>query len=283
MTKNDLLQASINEFRDRKENALFWTCDKVYTDSGFLYIIKKNSKPISCALHFAHGFESNSILGKYETADILINTVEDLGFEGIITYKDLTVAFTSSGNYNEEMKEWHYYGVGAFSPISQKFIVLDEKEIDDNLGVNSTEIILGLKKDYPIVPHFFEAKSEKQYILFETVEREDGGVGSAIGYDENGNMRFHKIDRVKLTFVNFNRNDAMGEIYRIQQESLKPETKFGIMSEMVIKNTDIYQIAFNWRAAAYSCEFSINYYIRQSFNENLKKIKKGLFSSLMEL
>lgn len=282
MTKNDLLKASIAEFRDRKENALFWTCDRVYTKSGYLYIVKKTSKPISCALHFAHSFESDRVLGKYETADILINTVEDLGFEGIITYKDLTVAFTSSGNYNEEMKEWHYFGVGAFNPISQKFIVLDEKDIDDNLGVNSTEIFLNLEDKYPIVPHFFEAKSTEKYILFEPFEN-DYELGTCIEYDLNGKMRLHKVDDVKLTFVNFTRDEAMGEIYRIQNSSLKPDTEFGIMSEMLIKNTNIYQIAFNWRAVAYTCEFTINYYITQSYSVDLKKIKNALYASLMKL
>lgn len=283
MTKNDLLKASISEFRDKKENALYWTCDKVYTKSGFLYIVKKKSKPISCALHFAHSFESDRVLGKYETADILINTMEDLGFDGLITYKDLTVAFTSSGNYNEEMKEWHYFGVGAFSPISRRFIVLDEKDIDDNLGVNSTEIFLNLQKDYPIVPHFFEAKSEEKYILFEPRENDGVGVGTAMDYDSEGRMRFHKIDDIKLTFVNFSRDEAMAEIYRLQNCSLMPDTEFGIMSEMSIKNTNIYQIAFNWRAVAYTCEFTINYYITQSYKVNLPQVKKALYETLMKL
>lgn len=283
MNASDLLQASVQEFRDKKENALFWEVDKVYTKSGYLYIIKKKSKPISCALHFAHSFEQDDVLGKYETADITINTREELGFDGIITYKDLVIAFTDSGNYNEEMKMWHYIGVGAFDPINKQFLILDEKEISDNLGVNSTEIILNLADKYPIVPHFFEAKSEEKYILFEPSEENQKRVGTSMDYDIDNVMRFHKIDDIRLTFVNFTRDEAMQEIYRIQNKSLEPQAQFGIMSEFKIKNTEIYQIAFNWRTLAYVCEFTINYYITQSYAANLPKIKKTIFSSLMKL
>lgn len=280
---SDLLKASVQEFKDKKENALFWTIDRVYTTSGYSYLIKKKSKPISCAFHFAHSFEQDSILGKYETADIAINTNDELGFDGIITYKDLIVAFTGSGNYNEEMKMWHYFGVGAFNPINKQFLVLSEKEINDNLGVNSTEIILDLADKYPIVPHFFEAKSDKKYIIFEADENSPIDVGSCIDYDADGKLRLHKIDDVTLTFVNFTRNEAMQELYRIQKESLKPETKFGIMSEMLLRNEEVYQIAFNWRSLAYSCDFTINYYALESEKNKVPKIKKIVYNFLQKL
>lgn len=279
----ELLKASVNEFKDKKENALFWEVDRIYTKSGYAYLVKKKSTPISCALHFANSFQQDSTLGRYETADIAINTNTQLGFDGIITYKDLIIAFTGSGNYNEEMKMWHYFGAGSFSPINKQFLVLSEKEIDNNLGVNSTEIILDLAKDYPIVPHFFEAKTDKKYIIFQADENSPIEVGSCIDYDQNNSLRLHKVDDVTLTFVNFTRNEAMAELYRIQQESLKPDTKFGIMSEMLLKNDEIYQIAFNWRALAYTCDFTINYYAVESKDNHVAKIKKVIYSFLGEL
>lgn len=284
MTKEYLLRQSIKEFEDNKENAMLWTIDRVYTKSGYCYIIKKSSTPISCAFHFANSFTQDATLGKYETADIILNTRTELGFDGIITYKDLIVAFTNSGNYNETMGQWHYFGVGAFNQISNKFLILDEKEIDNNLGVNSTEIFLNLQGDYPIVPHYFEAKTDKKYILFDASEAGDAyGTGSTLGYDENKIMKYHKVDDVSLTFVNFNRDEVMSELYRIQQESLKPETQFGINTTFDIRNIELYQIAFNWRALAYTCDFTINYYITQSYAEKLKVIKDAIFKSLATL
>lgn len=283
MTKSYLLSQSVKEFEDKIENALFWEVDKIYTKSGYLYLVKKNSRPISCALHFASGFNQDSILGKYETADIYINTREELGFEGVITYKGFTIAFTNAGNYNETMGQWHYIGVGAFSPISNRFFVTSENEVNSNLGINSTEIILSLAKDYPIVPHFFQAKTEEKYILFEAFEDGTQRVGSMLDYDAEPRMRLHKIDEIKLTFINFTRDEAMAEMYRIQEESLKPDTQFGIMSEFKIKNDEVYQIAFNWRGLAYSCSFVINYYITQSKKGALAKIREVVYNSIAKL
>lgn len=284
MTKAYLLSQSVKEFEDKQENALFWEVDKIYTKSGYLYLVKKNSRPISCALHFASGFQQDSILGKYETADILINTREELGFEGVITYKGFTIAFTNAGNYNETMGQWHYIGVGAFSPISNRFFITDEKEVNSNLGINSTETILSLQKDYPIVPHFFQAKTEEKYILFEAFEDGTQRVGSMLDFDTTDDkMRLHRIDDIKLTFVNFTRDEAMAEMYRIQQESLKPDTKFGIMSEFKIKNDELYQMAFNWRVLAYSCAFTINYYITQSEKGLLPRIRQIVYNSIARI
>lgn len=283
MTKSYLLSQSVKEFEDKQENALFWEVDKIYTKSGYLYLVKKKSRPISCALHFASGFNQDSTLGKYETADIYINTREELGFEGVITYKGFTIAFTNAGNYNESMGQWHYIGVGAFSPISNRFFIVDEREVDNNLGVNSTEIILGLQKDYPIVPHFFQAKTEEKFILFEAFEDGTQRVGSMLGFGVDNIMRIHKIDDIKLTFINFTRDEAMDEMYRIQQESLKPDTKFGIMSEFKIKNDELYQMAFNWRLLAYSCVFTINYYLEKSKRDVLPRIREFVYNSIAKL
>lgn len=284
MTKEYLLAQSVKEFEDKKENALLWSIDRIYTKTGYCYIVKKQSTPISCAFHFANSFTQDETLGKYQTADIVLNTRTKLGFDGIITYKDLVVAFTNSGNYNETMGQWHYFGVGAFNQITNRFLILDEKEIDANLGVNSTEIFLNLEKDYPIVPHYFEAKSDEKYILFEA--REMGGAyrtGSTLGFGADNYLNYHKVDSISLTFVNFNRDEAMSEMYRIQQESLKPDTQFGINTPFDIRNIELYQIAFNWRALAYSCDFVINYYISKSVTDKLPIIKEAIFKSLAKL
>ena len=267
MTKVDLLKRSKQEFEDKVKNALLWECDRVITDSGYMYIIKKNSRKISCAFHFAKSFETSEEVGKYENVDIALNTDEELGFDGVIEYHDLTVAFTSQGNYNETMKMWHYKGVGTFDPISNQFMIMDEAEINNNLGVNSMELFIKLKENYIMVD----------------IENSDD-LGGALKIDEEtGKYRLHKSDQVKLTFVNFTRDEAMKELYRIQESTLMPTATFGLMSSPTLENRYLYQIAFNWKSLTYVSNFRINYYIHSTTREELTKVKEVIFDTLEAL
>lgn len=282
MTRVDLLKRSKQEFEDRVKNALLWECDRVITDSGYMYIIKKSSRKISCAFHFAKSFEASEEVGKYENVDIALNTDEELGFDGVIEYYDLTVAFTSQGNYNETMKMWHYKGVGTFEPISNQFMITDEAEINNNLGVNSMELFIKLKENYPIVPSYFEAKSTKKYIMVDIENSEELG-GSLRINNETGKYELHKSDQVKLTFVNFTRDEAMKELYRIQESTLMPTATFGLMSSPTLENKYLYQIAFNWKSLTYVSNFRINYYIHSTTQEELQKIKEAVIETLETL
>lgn len=281
MTRAHLLKKSVEEFEDKINNALYWKCDRVITKSGYMYIIKRESKPISCAFHFAKSFETSEEIGKYSNVDIALNTREELGFDGVIEYHDLTVAFTSHGNYNETMAQWHYKGVGTFDAISNQFLVTSEDEINDNLGVNSMEIFLDLKNRYPIVPSYFDSSSERKYIMVDIENSEELGGGLRIAKD--GKYELHKAEDVKLTFVNFTRDEAMEELYRIQEHSLSPITKFGIMTSPTLENRYLYQIAFNWKSLTYVSSFKINYYTRSKTEKELTEIKETLFNSLEAL
>lgn len=281
MTRKNLLNRSIKEFEDNVQNALYWECDKVFTDSGYLYIVKKTSRPICCAFHFAKSFETSDEIGKYENVEIALNTKEELGFDGVVEYNGLTVAFASQGNYNETMGIWHYKGVGTFEPISNRFMVTSEDEISNNLGVNSMEIFLELKDKYPMVPSYFEAKSEKQYIMVDVDNATDAEIGGALKKD--GKYMLHKADDIKLTFVNFTRDEAMAELYRIQESSLKPNSKFGLMSTPTFENRYTYQIAFNWKSLTYISNFRVNYYIKSSTESAEKYIKNVIYKQLEAL
>ena len=281
MTKGELLKASIKEFEDLTNNALFWECKKVFTDSGYCFIIQKTSRPISCAIHFARSFETSEEIGKYENIDVAINTREELDFSGIITYKDFVIGLLSQGNYNETSKQFHYRGVGSFTPISSKFLVKSEAEIDANIGVNAMPIFLKFGGRYPYVPSYFEASSHKQYVMVDCDD--DGSIGNGIFADDADKYALHKSANIKLTFVNFGRDEALAELHRIQQHSLRDDAEFGFMSPPTLDNKYSYQLAFNWKSLTYVSEFKINYCVRSDSSAYISKVREVLFESIEAL
>lgn len=293
MTKQDLLKASIREFEDKKNNALLWKCKRVFTTSGYAYLVKQTSTPISCAFHFAKTFETSEEIGKYENVEIALNTRQQIPFDDcVITYapeglgEELCVALLSQGNYNETMGQWHYRGVGTFGVISHRFLVADESEISDNLGVNSMQIILELQADYPYVPSYFEAKSEKQYVMVDVEEQGvmGGILAPQIATSADGTQKQKltqwKRDAVKLTFVNFTRDEALKELNRVMQSSLSKETQFGFCTTPNLSNKYLYQMAFNWKSLTYISEFEINYLLRESASETAKRVLQIIYKAL---
>lgn len=280
MTREALLKASIKEFEDSSDNALVWTCRRLFNNSGYCYIIKQESHPFSCALHYNISFDTSEEIGKYSNIEVAINTREQIPFESLIEYKGMHFAITSQGNYNETMKQWHYRGVGSFDPIFNQFLIFSEDEIDSNLGVNSMAILLGLQKDYPFVPSYFEAQSVKKYVMIDVERGENLGGSIKLKVDK---LALHLSDNVKLTFVNFTRDECIAELFRIQQASLMPDSKFGLMSSPTLENKYIYQLAFNWKSLTYVSEFTINYYAQSSTEESVKHIKEALFEALEAL
>lgn len=290
MTREALLKASISEFRDNINNAELCDCDRVTNTGGYIYIIKKSSKPFSCAIHVAGAVKQDQQLGKFETQNVMINTRQQLDINSIITYKGIVIALTGQANYNETMGQWHYMGVMGYEAITRRFLVENERNVLEILGASSLPIFMELAQDYPIVPHIFESKSENKYILVNCKENSAIELGSCIDYDEKGYLRQHKADDVTLSFVNFNRNEMLREIHRIQEASLEADAKFGFNTRIEIENAEIYQVAFNWRASVYNADFTINYYLTQEkdkytpYDDGQKmRIKKVLFKALRAL
>lgn len=281
MTKEYLLRASIAEFEDRKNNALFWDCDRIFTSSGYCYIIKKKSKAISCALHYNRSFETDENIGKYENNDITINTREDLGFLGLIEYKGLYCAFSAQGNWNETMAQYHYVGAGAFEPISSKFLITSEKEVEEKIGVDSMPIFMNLDFGVPIVPAYYQAVSMKKYVMVST--EYEGDITPIYAADKSYNQI--KADNIKLTFVNFNTHDAMEFLHKLQEMSFGENAEFGFLTTPGLSAKQTYQISFNWKALVYESEFKINYCLSGLFEAEKAKIriKEAFFKMLGEL
>lgn len=279
MTREALLGASVKEFEDRKNNAWFIPCRRIGTKSGYEYLLKQEDKKrkISCAIHFNRSFESSEVIGKFENNEVSINTREELGFDGIVEYKDFVIGIVSQGNYNETMKQYHYRCVGGFTPITRKFLVTSEEEIEEDLGVNSYEVILtSWGKDYPIFPAHLNAGSKVKYI---TVEVENEDALNPVR-DLEGRTTLHQIDRVSLHFVNFTKTECLRHLDYIQSLSKKPNSNFGFVDTFKLSSATVYQISFDWKSLAYKAECRINYYLSSSDIIEVNKIKEVILDNL---
>lgn len=282
MTKQDLLAASIKEFQDNKNNAVFWDCKRVVTKSGYCYIIKQKSRNISCAIHYNRSFETDEAIGKYENNDFTINTREELDYHGLLEYKGMHFAIASAGNYNETMAQYHYQGSGAFKPISDKFLIVDEAEIDNSLGIDSVPIFMsfGEMLEIPVLPAYFEATYfHAEYIL---VSVDFNASLTPISYSQ-GMLEQRKVDNITLTFVNFNAERAMDVLKKLQDFSVGPDTTFGFLTLPDLKERTIHQKSFDWKALSYTSEFQINYVLQAKSYENQAIIKQVFFKMLEAL
>lgn len=280
MTREALLKASIDEFEDKKNNAWLIPCKRVGTKSGYEYLLKdtKNKKKISCAIHYNRNWESSEVIGKYENNEVSINTREEIPYGSIIEYKDFVIGVTSVGNWNETMAQFHYKCVGGFTPITRKFLITSEEEIEEDLGVNSYEVVLSSwGGNYPIFPAHLDAGSKVKYI---TVEIENDS--DLIPPHENieGKVVSSKIDNVTLHFINFTRSECLRHLSYIQQLSLMPDAEFGFIENFTLSSATVYQISFDWKSLAYKATCKINYSLETVDIEKLQTIKELIFENL---
>lgn len=279
MTKQDLLKASIAEFQDFKNNALYWTCKRIITKSGYCFIVKQKNNPISCAIHYNRSFETDESVGKYENNDFMINTRVELDYHGLIEYKGMFFAISSVGNYNETMAQYHYQGSGAFKPIADKFLILDETEVDEQLGVNSLSIFMlfGESLGMPTLPAYFEASYYHTAYILVSVEH-DSSFTPVVS--EGNELIQRKIDSVTLTFVNYEVQKVMEFLKKLQDFSVSESSTFGFVTLPDLKERSIHQKSFDWKALSYTSEFKINYVLKSNFLENQCIIKQVFFNML---
>lgn len=258
MTREALLRSSITEFEDKVQNCLVWDIERVYTSTGFCYIIKKDSSSISAALHYDMRMEQAEFVGRYETNTIQITTRTELPKDCIITYKGLTIAINEMGYYNETMGQWHYVGNDIIKPISDEFLITDRGEISHEIGVNSYKILSQLEFDYPIVPSFYAPlETQKSYVVLDI----SGGEGITPIFERDNKLWQYKNDRIRLSFVNIETPMALKFLKDLQDYSLSPNHAFGINSINTLVDETLYQRSFNWRALTYTMEVVVNYYL----------------------
>lgn len=285
MTREDLLKASVGEFKDNQINAKIWKSKRIFTKSGYCYVLKQKSKPISAALHYNRSFETSEEFGKYENNDWLINTREELTFGDIIEYKNMNFALVSQGNWNATMRQWHYNATGAFSPIESQFLIVNEKDVEESIGASSLPIFLTLKLDFPTIPSYFDAQTYfaeklKKYIMVDT---EFEQVLHPIHLDEEAFYNQRCVENVKISLVNLNTSEAMKVVKTLQEASLLPEAGFGFMSLPSLKQQSVFQTSFEWKSLTYLCEFKINYNLRARSDEEITHIKEVVYDMLEEM
>lgn len=258
MTREALLRASINEFEDKIQNCLVWEIDRVYTSTGFCYIIKKSSEKQSCALHYDMQLNESSAIGRFETNSVQITTRTELPSDCIITYKGLTIAINEMGWYNETMGQWHYMGQDIIKAISDEFLITDLTEINNEIGINSYPIFAGLGLLYPIVPSYYAPEAtDKSYVVLDITS----GEGVTPIFYKDKKLYQYKRDLVKFSFVNVDTKSALEFMEEVQNQSKRPNTKFGINTLNTFIDEKIYQKSFNWRALNYQMSLEINYYL----------------------
>lgn len=285
MTRDVLLKASVNEFKDNQINAKIWKTRRVFTKSGYCYILKQKSRPLSAALHYNRSFETSEEIGKYENNDVLINTRDELTFGDIIEYKNMNFALVSQGNWNATMRQWHYIATGAFAPIESQFLIVDEKEVNESIGASSLPIFLSLELGFLVIPSYFDAQTyfaekQKKYIMVDT---EFEQVLNPVYLDEAAFYNQRHVENVKFSFVNLSTAEAMRAIKTLQEASLSPEAEFGFMSLPSLKQQSVFQTSFEWKSLTYLSEFKINYNLKARGDEEISRIKEVMYTMLKEM
>lgn len=282
MTREALLRASIREFADKENNALLWNIERYFTKSGYCYILKKDHKPISCAIHYNSSFETDENVGKYENNDVAINTRKKINYHTqIIEYRDLHIAISSVGNYNNTMKQWHYAGQASFKPIADRFLITDENEIKQEIGSNCLSILMKLDLGYPLVPSYYASNDKSQYIMF--------SVDSSEAYNQvyyNAELKSlcqYKKDNVKLSFVNIDTKEAMIVLEKLNECALNNGAEFGINNIPSLTDENFYQKSFNWKSLVYSANVEINYHLKANDERSIKQIKDIFFNSISKI
>lgn len=276
MTKSDLLKRSIKEFEDGRENCIVYKAERHFTKSGYCFIIKRNPQNISAAIHYNVSFETNDKVGKYENNDVEINTNTQLPLDCILQYKDLIFAISKQGNYNSEMKVWHYTAQSSFKPISDKFLITSEEEIVENIGCNSCAIISNLSFNYPIVPSYYAATNKIEYVMLSVLE----SVGETSFISRGKKLYQRKRDKIKLSFVNIDTKGTLEFLHQFQEYSLHPTSLFGINSIGTLQDDNLYQKSFNWKSLTTSIDFYINYLLEVE-RDNTQKILEVFYKKFM--
>ena len=282
MTREALLKASITEFEDNKKNAEVYQCRRVPTDSGYVYLIKDrhSRRKISCAIHWNASFEIEEAIGKYENNDVSINTRERLEFDTIIEYNGLLISITSQDDYNETMAQWHYNGTASFKPISDKFFITDESEIDKKIGINSLAILIPLDLGFPIVPSYYSASAHKQYIM---IDVENSESLTPI-YKQGDELVQYKKDSIRMSFINLNTHEVMSVVKKLQDYAVLPDIyKFSINGVINLYDQNVFQKSFEWKSLSYATNFEVNYYLKSYTDEESKIIRDALFTAIMAI
>ncbi|MGL2892058.1 hypothetical protein ACQKAR_07780 [Helicobacter pylori] len=66
MTRQSLLQSSIQDYQIKDNNATLYKTKRMATEQGFMVIILQEATPLSCAIHYREHYNLESEFVKYQ-------------------------------------------------------------------------------------------------------------------------------------------------------------------------------------------------------------------------
>lgn len=292
-SRESLLKKSITEFEDNQFNTLVYQTKRITTNSGYTYIIKQpNPKKISCAIHLATSWEAEWFAGKVQNIDVSLNTREQIDTNCLIEYQGLDIAISSIEDYNNTMKQWHYRGVTAYGYIGSKFIIKDEKEIEENLAVDCFPLLfeaLQSVTEIPIFPSYFSVSSvisdsNTKCIIVDVDETECVSLlKTTLNTDLTEKHVQNNNDKIRISFVNTTATETY-TIFAALRDYIRSQDLLGLVSTPKIYHKKIYQKSFNFKSLIHVAEFDVNYNLSINPNtESVKTIKEALVTMLKTL
>ena len=282
MTREALLNASISEFRDNKNNCLLYTTETYTTKSGYKYVIKKGKgESVSAAIHYNANLDVEDFIGRFESNDVTINTREKIELGSVLEYQGLLFSIVSQGNYNETMKQWHYQATGAVSFMQSQFFITSESQINEDIGFNSMQIWLSMSDAFgvPVLPSHYAVDSKSKFIL---VDIQESQSITPVVRTPDGIFQYRR-DTVYFSFVNMTRTEELKALEALQEYSKMPNALYGLNSLPSLANEEFYQKSFNWKSLSHTGTFDVNYYLSAEDSEDFMVIKEAFISNITRI
>lgn len=272
MTKEKLLKASIDSFKDNENPAILIPYEKVTTNQGFSYIVEKPNKKenISCAIHFDVNYDYKEDKGSIREVDVEISTRVKLkdGVNYLCKYQNLIIFLNSYDGYNETMKQYLYRGKAL---TRDKLRLLEElKEI---YGYSLYEKINKLK-NFVILPKYLSLKTDfnSNVVLYESLSSEPLSLINR----RDGDLSQLIMEEIELILVNFTRQQVMVFIKELEKLSLL-NNEFGFSGLYQILELNDIDTFSTLKGITYKINMKLCYNIAITHTEDIKTIKTVIF------
>lgn len=277
MTREELFKQSIAAFQS--QNVLVWKVKRIYTSSGYCYIIKQSSRETVATFHYNNYVEQTLETGRLIMHDGSITSREKLYLDEVVEYEGMHFGITSTGNWNETMKQWSYSCQAALNLNSSTFLITSEDEINQKLGYSSFSFLFSAPWDFPFLPGFCSSETNQKCIL--------ANVNSSTSITPIYFIKDFKnqicSDSIELYFINLTTQEVSNQMYKLQEYTLSPEAKFGIRNTPSIIQKSLVQVSMNWTALIYAAELEIFYNMYLEEVDSTPEISKILFKNMASI
>lgn len=292
-SREDILNVSVREYRDKQESCILYNTERIITSSGYMFILldNKNKRNIQASLHHDKHFDIKEV-GKVSVSYITINTREELQNNDIIEYNNIKYAILKQENYNSEMDMYHYVGQTCYG-YNSYFIIYDLQDLENELNLNSFELIYNMLKsiklngnDLFVYPAFLKLENINKYmsvnkfIVVEILDTKELSLLKRIyNQDNTSSYILNNNDKVKIRFINFNMNEVYTIIGQLETRLAdNGNNNIGLVSNFNIYADKEHEVAMNLKSLINIIEFDVNYNIIAKDNEaKTNKLIKQVF------